>query len=491
MRKNNRCMLSVLALLLTFGQIPAIGAVSAQEAVPATAQNGKPIIGDPVQGPTLIEADQVYFSNQSGDMFAKGNVKITQNQDTILTDYMRGNQQKTTIWVDGSATLIQPDTKITGNGLAYNYNAKTGVISMANGVVREQQAPSVGTRPGSGNVKQSFFTGQKVELSPGYLVASEATYTGCELKTPDYHMSADKVEIWPGDKMIAHNAKFWIGDTVVYATSRYEKKLNEGEISPFPSIGYDGDDGVYIRQSLQYPIADNLKAYANLEYYTKAGFKPNYGVKWDKSDYYFAITAGDYNDDDVWIEKKPEFKFGVPTRRIGILPLSYYFTASYGKWTEENRTSWHQEYELYFTHDPIPLDKEKSLNLYLGTGVEHIRESLDRSSVTSLKFDSTLGKVWTPKLSTYVGYHYVQNQSSVFTYDTADVATELAAGLSYKLDNQNTVSYHHSYDLDAQKTFSRTYGLSHTVHCWAINTSHTTYTDGQDSKTSIKLITNF
>ncbi|KYZ76409.1 hypothetical protein AXX12_08220 [Anaerosporomusa subterranea] len=490
MRKNNKRVLGVLALLLAFGQLPSVQPITALAATAPSVQNGKSAAPEP-SAPTVIEADQVYFSDMSGDMSARGNVKITQNQDTILTEYMRGNQKQTTIWVDGSATLIQPDTKITGNGLTYNYNAKTGVINQAKGVVTEFDIPPVGTRPGSGNVKRKFLTGKNVELAPGYLVASEATYTGCELETPDYHMSADKVEIWPGDKMVAHNAKFWIGNTVVYATSRYESKLGEKNGSPFPHIGYDGDDGVYIRQSLQYPIANNLKAYANLTYYSEAGFKPNYGVKWDKSDYYFEITAGDFNDDDVWIEKKPEFRFGLPTRRIGTTPFSYYFTAVYGKWTENNRTSWHQEYDLYFSHDPIPLDKAKSLNLYLGTGIEHIRESYDDSSFTSLKFNSSLGKAWNPKLYTYIGYNYTQNQSAVFTYDQADVATELVAGVSYTLDKNHTVYYSHSYDLDAQKTYSQTYGWNQNFHCWGLNAYHTTYTDGQDSKTSVRLVTNF
>jgi LPS-assembly protein len=365
------------------------------------------------------------------------------------------------------------------------------VISKAKGVVAERDIFPAGVSHDSDYVKQKFFTGKNVELAPGYLVASEATYTGCDLETPDYHMSADKVEIWPGQKMIAHNAKFWIGNMVVYATPRYEQKLGEGEGAPIPSIGYNNDDGMYIRQSLQYPIADNLKAYANLAYYSKSGFKPNVGVKWDKSDYYFEITAGDFRDDDVWIEKKPEFKFGLPTRRIGSSPISYKFTAIYGKWTEDDRTSWHQEYDLYFSHDPIPLDKTKSLNLYLGTGVEHIRESYDDSAFTSWRFDSTLGKTWSPKLYTYVGYHYVEKPSSVFTYDEPDVATELVAGASYKLDKRHTVYYNHSYDLDIQKTYSQTYGWNQNFHCWALDAYHTTYTDGQDSKTSLKFKTYF
>ena len=204
------------------------------------------------------------------------------------------------------------------------------------------------------------------------------------------------------------------------------------------------------------------------------------------------VETGDYRDSDsVWIEKKPEFQFGIPNTRIGKLPVSYAFKAIYGKWTEANKTSWHQDYSLYFTGDPIALDSTKSLYLSLGTGLQHIRESYDNSAHTVWKYDTTLNKQWTPQLNTFIAHHYTDHYASVFSYDKADVDNELASGVSYVLDMKNTISYKQSYDLDTNKLFSQTYGWDYNMHCWLLNINYKVYKDGRDSHLGAKININF
>lgn len=490
MRKNNKHIVGALAVLLALGQVSDVQIAMAQSAAPSMQHDGSAAPKSSV--PTVIEAEQVYFNDTSGELFARGNVKITQGQETILTDYLRGSQQQTTIWVEGSATLIQPDAELTGSGLSYNYGAKTGEMNQAKAIITKSKEYEEPTVFGNAKVKREFLTGQKVELSPGYLSAQNATYTGCELKTPDYHISADKVEVWPGDKMIAHNAKFWIKDKVIFSLRRYEKSLKERTEGAFPSIGYSNDNGWHLRQSLNYPITSDLQIYTNLAYYSKVGFKPQYGVKWDKSDYYFQVEAGDYYDgNDVWLEKKPEFRFGIPKHRIGKLPVSYQFAAIYGKWQEDNKTSWHQDYSIYFSGDPISLDSAQTLKLSLGTGWRHIRESYDDSVNTVWSYDIALHKQWSPKLYTFIAQHYTDSSDKVFSYDEPDVDNQLASGVSYVLNDRHTLSYQQIYDLDNNELYSRTYGWDYNMHCWALNLSHTNYTDDQSDKWRVKVDVDF
>lgn len=479
MHKQNKRTAGILAALLALGQMLPL---------PAAAAKDKTTAVDPA--PTVIEAERVYFNDTSGDMSAQGNVKIVQGQDVILTEAMRGNQKQTMVWVDGEATLLQPELRLTGSGLVYNYSARTGSVSQARSVMSEPE--QLDPLPGRVKQKQKFLTGEQIDLSPGYVAAANATYTGCDLKTPDYHISADKVEIWPGDKMIAHNARFWIGSTVVYSMSRYEKSLKTNDEAPaFPSIGYSSDNGVYIRQRLSKPLGNNWELYTNLAYYSKADFRPQYGIGWDNAGYSFQVEAGDYYDGDVWLEKQPEFRFGVDKRRIGSLPVSYQFTAVYGKWKEADKTSWHQEYSLYFSGDPIVLDAAKTLTLSLGTGFSYIHESYDSSSDTIWRYDATLGKRWSPKLYTFVGQHYVDKEDSVFDYDDPDVYNELKSGVVYTIDKRSTLSYQQSYDLDSNELFSRTYGWNYSMHCWDLDFSHTNYTDDRSDRWRVKVNTDF
>jgi LPS-assembly protein len=146
------------------------------------------------------------------------------------------------------------------------------------------------------------------------------------------------------------------------------------------------------------------------------------------------------------------------------LPVAYSFTGIYGKWKDADKTSWHQDYTLYFTHDTIKLND--TMNLYLGTGIQHVRESYDNSSHNVLKLDATLDKKWSDRFNTWVGYHYNQNEDVLFDYDQADVSRELASGFNYKIDKLNSIAISQSYDLDNDRMHDVDYVWSHNLHCW-------------------------
>ena len=143
--------------------------------------------------PIVIEADNLSFSDATGDLFADGNVVFTKEQETILTDHMRGNSKQTEVWIDGEATLMQPGAKLVGTGTHYNYTSRLGNMDKA-----------------KGKVGNEYISGDTMDFSPTKLVAYNGVMTKCPAIVPDYHVSADKVEIWPGEKMIAYNAKFWL-----------------------------------------------------------------------------------------------------------------------------------------------------------------------------------------------------------------------------------------------------------------------------------------
>jgi hypothetical protein len=404
------------------------------------------------KAPITIEGDDLTYSDETGEVFATGNVVVKQNTDVLMTDAMRGNTKKTEVWIDGKATMQQPGTNLIGTHTYYNYTTKVGNMQQV-----------------TGRVGKNLISGANMELLPGELIAHDGTATRCPAKVPDYHMSADKIEIWPGEKMIAYNAKFWIGKTVIYSMPKYQtslKKGAEGE-SAFPRIDATSSDGMSIKQHLEYPISDNVAAFADLNYYTKAGFKPQYGLI-DREKYYsLSVVQGQDNDTNSnWIKKEPEFKLDFGSHRVGNLPISYTFNTIYGKWTDGSKTSWHQEENLYFTRDTITLSK--GLFLGLGTGLQRIHESYNGSTTNSFKFDSSITKQWAPKWSVTAEYHYTKNTTanSLFNYNAADMSREADLGFIYKIDKMNSVGVRDSYDLVNNKIYDQDYTWYRNLHCW-------------------------
>lgn len=405
--------------------------------------------------PIVVDAEEVTYNDVSGDMAAKGNVSILQADAKLYGDLIRGNTKQNEVWIDDEGVFVQPGTRLVGIKTHYNYKDKTGTIDKA-----------------SGKVGHELVTGQQINLEPQKVIIHDGTMTACPAKVPDYHISASRVEIWPGEKMIAYNAKFWIKNTVIYSTPKYQKSLREdASESAFPKVGVNSKDGFSISQHLEYPLTDKLAAYANIAYYTKAEFKPSVGLTAREKGYTADLTYGNYVDGDHdWIKKEPELKVSTAARRLGQLPVSYTLSGLYGKWSDDHKSSWHQDYRIYFTGDPIKFDQ--SLVLYLGTGFNHIRESYDDSVQNSMRYDATLVKTWSPRFTTWTGYHYVEDNDSLFAYDEVELSRKLDAGFSYKIDRLNTLVYNQAYDLTDNRIHDQDITWRRNLHCWEVDITY-------------------
>lgn len=438
MPNNNKIILGLLAFAIVFGATS-----------PSQAQEIKAKQIAASQAPIVIEANELSFSDETGDILARGKVVITNQGQRVEADQINGNAKLNEIWINEQARFSEPGASLTGNHTLYNYKLKTGSMEEV-----------------KGKVGHKYVSGEAINMYPNQYVISHGSTTNCPAKVPDYHVSADKIEIWPDEQMIAYNAKFWLGNKVIFSLPKYRQSLKPGEENPtFPRIGYDNDLGVYVKQHIDYPLNNKLSAYVNLDYYSKAEFKPNYGLLQRESNYSIGVTQGHFLDgDDNWIKKEPEFKFSYYPHRLGRMPINYTFTASYGKWIDDYKSSWHQDYNLYFTHDPIKLNS--TMNLYLGTGFEHIRDSYDSSAQNIFKYDITVDKKWSERLNGWVGYHYTQNNTALFAYNSDDLNRELNAGVTYKIDKLNSIGITRNYDLDAKRVEDLDYTWYRNLHCW-------------------------
>ncbi len=436
---------SKLVAGLLIGSLLFVGTLSTQ-AAPRKKKEKKP------SQPIEIVADEMYFSDKTGELFAKGNVIITQDKSKIYADIVRGNDKQTELWVDGKARLIEPKTDLIGVKIHYNYGLAFGAMQEINGKCGDD-----------------FITGKRARFEKGKYTVYDATMTGCPTKgAPDYRTTARKVVIWPNDKLIAYDAKLWIKNFVAYTTPRYVRSLNKDEKKDeFPSFGYVDKDGFYITQSFNYPVSDTLSVYLDATYYSAAGFKPAFGFIHQKQTYGIQGIYGEFRDGNGnWIKKEPELVWSLYSRKIGSLPISYAATATYGKWTDTAKSSWHQDYSLYFTRDPIYFDKAKTWTLSMGTGVQHVRESYDNSYQNIYRYNIGLSKQLSPALTTWVGYNFTNNNNSAFAYNKIDVAQEGVLGLSWKVNKRTTLSYATSYDLANSRAYENYYTLKHSFHCW-------------------------
>ena len=452
MYNKKHAVLGIVALLFVFGT-----------AFPGEAAENvkKP---DP-KAPVTVEADRLSFNDMTGDIFAQGNVSFEQNDSQVLTELLQGNSKVTRVWVNGKATLLQPGVKLEGTHLDYNYTKHDGKMEKATGQVDKEKA--------DGSKVPIFVKGDEINVAPEEMELNNGWVTACPAtKITCYHVEADKIELWPGKKLIAYNARFYIRNMHIYTLAKYEKDLTEGVGgSDFPSFDYNNKDGFMISQRIKYPLSQKVSAYTDLKYYTKEGFKPVFGVMDSEKNYSLKLEQGQYeNGDHEWVKKEPEFSFSMNPYRIGSSVTANLF-ATLGQWKAGNISGSRQEYGVYLSKDPIKLSEK--WNLKLGTGYNAIHYGYNDSSNNIWHFDASLEGRPTERLNLWTRYYYSdESGTSVYDYDKIDNARELDAGFMYKVDGKNSIGVNNIFDLEERYLKDVDYTWKHDLHCWDVTVTY-------------------
>ena len=406
MKKREKWLrnLVCMAVLTTFPMMVGTAEASDQD----TVANDKKI-----QAPVTVDSRDLTYNNLSGDFVAFGDVSVKQGTMTIEADEIYGNSKTNTVATDGHMRIIDPtqNTNILGTTVRYNYKDRTGSMVKA-----------------KGKVQGDYIEGEQVEITPDKTTFKNGSSTKCPAKVPDWRIEAKDIELFPDGFVVAHDATFYLKNKPFYHTSRYEKDPNEGE-KFIPHPGYNSGDGFYIKQDLQFPIfTDGMSTFFNWGYYSHHGFRSIGGLQYYWNGQVFRIVTGEVQDsDDEWIKKKIEYQWEMFDRRIGNSKFHYRLDASHGLWEDSRRQSWHDEYNIYLSHDPINITSKLKLNL--GAGYQIIKESYDDSTRSGMVYNARLTQTISPKFKVWTGYHYVHDRTRLFRYERPDLEKEWRSGV--------------------------------------------------------------
>lgn len=463
MKKREKWLRSLvcMAVLTTFPVM--MGTAEASEE--PTAANDKVI-----QAPVTVDSRDLTYNNLSGDFVASGDVSITQSTMTIKADEIYGNSKTHTVAADGQMRIIDPTQKmdIVGTTVRYNYQDRTGSMVKA-----------------QGKMQGDYIAGEQIEIMPEKTTFINGSSTECPAKVPDWHLEAKEVEMFSDGYVVAHDATFFLKNKPFYHTSRYEKEPGDDH-SFIPHPGYNSSDGFYIKQNLQFPLfVDGLSTFYNWGYYSHHGFRSIGGLEYRWNGQKFSIVTGEVQDsDDEWIKKKIEYQWEMFNRRIGNSKFHYRLKASHGLWEDSRRQSWHDEYLMYVSHDPINITSK--LTLKLGAGYQIIQESYDDSTRNGMLYDARLTQKFSPKFQVSTGYHYIHDRKRLFRYQRPDLEREWRSVFRYSWNLKDALGLVVRYDLDKDRLFERIYFLEKDLHCWKMRV---VYEPDDDDGISIKFST--
>ncbi|MBR4152111.1 MAG: LPS-assembly protein LptD [Selenomonadaceae bacterium] len=416
----------------------------------------EPKEGDRV--PAIFEGDDLVYYSGSGEFIATGKVDIIQLDGyRFQSDEASGNLKEEVVRVDGKAHFLQlmpgtPRVTLDGFKTVYNYGNKTGSMGAADGKVGEY-----------------YLTGKRFEFYPDHIVVYNGTQTKCGAKNPDYHVRAERMEIWPEQVMKMYKVEFLVKGNVVGSRDYLERKFEEEGENYFPRVGYNSNHGFYIRDDFKIPLREHLNWVIGAYIETKKGFRSNTELRYKNRTFDGRIKYGFYRDGNSrWIQKEPSLNLYYDQHLMD-LPLSYSLEAEFGHWRQNSISSTHGEYEAKLYHDPINIGRYL---LFMDVGYKVTNDDTKKvehgdTTVRGMNWDILIGREFNRKFSAYVGYSYEKNnsQNSVFDFDLDDFSKKIRAGISYTLTPKDRIVVGYKINADNHRMDDIDYYWYHDLHC--------------------------
>lgn len=412
--------------------------------------------------PIQLTGDKAEYDSVSGDFHLSGNVVITQGMEKLITTHAHGNMKTGDVWLEQGGSVVEPGTTMTGKWVHYNFHTKTGEIKEI-----------------TGKGKKEWFDAPHATIYPDKMVVDEGgVMSRCPSKEhpPCLSVQAKTFEIYPKEKMVAHDVKVFVRGKHIYSRDIWVNEVNDNGARIIPRIGYGGsDNGVYIKVDAGWQFDEKTYANAELTEYSKAGYKPMYSVKHNERNFDITYQYGWEEDDDDWYKKQNNWKFRYkPHHFIDGLPLSYSGYFEYGLWKNEDTgvRSWHKEYAVYLSHDPIYLFNSKNTVLNLTVGKKWVNESFTGNTNKTDMYYATLAQKLGNKWDTWVGWYREDTTSTLFDIGQPDMAKELRNGLRWSPNGNDTFTIVNRYDVGKGHQYETRYAWLHKFCCWALELSY-------------------
>lgn len=310
--------------------------------------------------PATVVADKMRYNDTTGEVAAFGRVEIKHMMDTYQTEYVYGNTISQKYVVPGELVWKNPTTDLKAARADYDAKAAVGHFEKVSGW-------DSGTYYFQGESGTYDKNANHIVIEHGYFTTKHAV-----AKVPDYRIEADSIDIYPGDKYIAHNVRLMAKNTVLVTLSTYKGSLQKNRFSPFsliPRPVFDSDNGFGLHNRIEIPLdADmNLTAYMENRWYTKAGYKPDVGVRYQTPvgglNFHYAEEESSTNDDGgIWVKKRPSLEFN--SNHFYLFGSRFYVGAKgdIGYWEEDgvkgqHKKGQHKSYDAYISGDPWKLGK--------------------------------------------------------------------------------------------------------------------------------------
>ncbi len=240
--------------------------------------------------PLYLNADSVRIEELKV-LVATGNVILKYKDMEVTADRLELDLKENKLKAWGNVILQQGEVKTEGEELDLDLKSKYGVVIKPYGEVK---GPKI-----KGTI---YWQGKKMKGTQKKIGIERGSMTTCDNTIPHYHISARRVTVYPGDRVVIFWATFWDGVVPIFFVPYYVISLKEErDRTSLPRIGHNETEGWFIKAAFDYFITTTAYGIIYLDWMEKIGlgegFRHYYTVgEGGKGSLYFYHLANKVTD---------------------------------------------------------------------------------------------------------------------------------------------------------------------------------------------------
>jgi len=431
--------------------------------------------------PVNVQADSVNLDLAQETTEATGHAQLIRGGIVLKADQITVNRRSGDVHASGHLFLEQKERRLEGDTLAYNFLSQKGTLQNAR--IREQGV---------------IIRGESIDFSPLEVVAYHAYFTTCDKPKPDYSLSADKITLTaaqaaPGKqpqsgRLTFNRATVSYHGHRLFTQPHYSTtvgQIGQSSTSPFPSTGFDHDDGPYgaLSYNLGRPGNPNTVAFS-YRLTASRGVRGHLRLQRDVGRLQLsaayvrreAVTDRELRPDDfttgladVMVNREPEVKAEMPALPAGH-SLSLHTELTAGSYSETQISSVvpraradRISASALLTRAPYKISRALSLSHAIGWR-ESAYSTGEDFSIRFVRHSLT----YTPSGPAQVAFSYITRHwsgATPFLFDSIGVGREFLSDIRYRVSPIWRVRVVNLYDLGQHEMLDMIFSVTRTIHC--------------------------
>lgn len=195
-----------------------------------------------------------------------GAAKLVTESVTITSDIIRANFQDgeiIEIKATGNVTMEKDGDTFAGKELTYHLEKKTGLILELRSESQIEESDEI-----------AYLSGKEAKYSEDLIDILTGQFTTCNLEQPHCLFRAQRIKLYPDDKIIAYHVTFWEfnGKVPLFYWPYYSKSLKDEKNKFTPSVGYSAATGWFLKTVYSFFNEEETHGELYLDYFQKLGF---------------------------------------------------------------------------------------------------------------------------------------------------------------------------------------------------------------------------